>query len=75
MRLSRAPLEKAIPSAAIFAFFFVFCALKFLGSKSVVVAGVGRKKFACLHFEVHPRAPFSSTREHRGTIKTMLFRT
>jgi hypothetical protein len=48
--------------------------LNFLGSKRVV-AGAGRKKFACLHFEVHPRAPFSSTREHRGTIETMRFRT
>ena len=43
MHLSRAALEKAIPSAAIFAF-FVFCALKFLGSKSVVVAGVREEK-------------------------------
>ena len=74
MRLSRAALEKAIPSAAISAFFLFSVRLNFLGSKRVV-AGAGRKKFACLHFEVHPRAPFSSTREHRGTIETMRFRT
>jgi len=49
-----------------FRFFFLFSVRLNFGKQSVVVAGAGRKKFACLHFEVHPRAPFSSLANIEG---------
>lgn len=63
MRLSRAALEKAIPSAAIFAFFFVFCALEFLGSKAWSSRGRGGKSSrACILRCTHARRfPHSRT--------------